>query len=115
MINKELLEQIDFEKQKGLVPAVVQEAATGEVLMLAYMTKESLLQTMETQLATYYSRSRQELWVKGATSGHYQKVKQIVADCDYDTLLIKVTQIGSACHTGEKTCFFNQLYGGENK
>lgn len=113
-MNKELLEQIDFGKQNGLVPAVVQEAATGKVLMLAYMTKESLLQTIETKLATYYSRSRQELWVKGATSGHYQEVKKITVDCDYDTLLIEVIQTGSACHTGKKTCFFNPLYGGDN-
>ncbi|WP_301108712.1 bifunctional phosphoribosyl-AMP cyclohydrolase/phosphoribosyl-ATP diphosphatase HisIE [Sporosarcina sp.] len=91
---------------KGLIPAIVQDDRTGEVLMLAYMNKESIEKTIETKETWFYSRSRKELWNKGATSGNRQQVKRISADCDSDTLLIQVTPQGPACHTGEKTCFF---------
>ena len=97
--------------RKGeLIPAIVQEKGTGEVLMLAYMNRESLQKTLETGYTWFYSRSRQELWNKGATSGHLQKVKSIVADCDNDTLLVTVNQTGVACHTGSYSCFFNQVW-----
>lgn len=101
--------QPDFEKMGGLIPAVVQDAATGEVLMLAYMNQASLDRTLHTGLATYWSRSRQELWCKGETSGHYQHVQEILIDCDEDTLLLKVIQDGAACHTGNRTCFYRPL------
>ena len=95
-----------FEKQE-LVPAIVQEASTGEVLMLVYMNEASLEKTLETGYTWFYSRSRQRLWQKGEESGHVQRVVSITADCDCDTFLIKVEQTGPACHTGEPTCFFN--------
>ncbi|MEA5135047.1 MAG: phosphoribosyl-AMP cyclohydrolase [Candidatus Fimivivens sp.] len=97
-----------FEKGE-LIPAIVQESGTGEVLMLAYMNRESLELTLKTGYTWFYSRSRQELWNKGATSGHLQKVLSVYGDCDNDTLLIKVEQIGNACHTGAHSCFFNKL------
>lgn len=97
-------------KKAELIPAVVQEASTGEVLMLAYMNKESLAKTLETGYTWFYSRSRQELWNKGATSGHLQKVLEIHSDCDDDTLLVKVEQTGAACHTGNHSCFFTKIY-----
>lgn len=97
-------------KKAELIPAVVQEASTGEVLMLAYMNKESLAKTLETGYTWFYSRSRQELWNKGATSGHLQKVLEIHSDCDDDTLLVKVEQTGAACHTGNYSCFFTKIY-----
>lgn len=96
-----------------LIPAVVQDSTTNEVLMLAYMNTESLAQTLRTGKATYWSRSRNELWVKGATSGHFQKVISVVLDCDGDALLLRVEQIGVACHTGNKTCFHSQITLGE--
>ena len=92
-----------------LIPAIVQEHGTGEVLMLAYMNEESLKKTLETGYTWFYSRSRQELWNKGATSGHVQKVLSIKADCDNDTLLVEVIQTGAACHTGSHTCFFRDV------
>lgn len=92
-----------------LIPAVAQDSITGEVLMLAYMNRESLAITLETGRATYWSRSRNELWEKGATSGHTQKVLSISVDCDGDALLLKVEQTGAACHTGDRSCFHNQL------
>jgi len=92
-----------------LIPAIAQEAETCEVLMLAYMNLESLAQTLATGRATYWSRSRNELWVKGATSGHTQEVVSISLDCDGDALLLKVNQVGAACHTGDKSCFHNPL------
>jgi phosphoribosyl-AMP cyclohydrolase len=92
-----------------LIPAIAQDVATGEVLMLAYMNRQSLALTLETGRATYWSRSRNELWEKGATSGHTQKVLSIALDCDGDALLIKVEQIGAACHTGEQSCFHNPI------
>jgi phosphoribosyl-AMP cyclohydrolase len=92
-----------------LIPAIAQDVQTGEVLMLAYMNLESLVQTLATGKATYWSRSRNELWVKGATSGHTQEVVSISLDCDGDALLLKVNQVGAACHNGDKTCFHNPL------
>jgi phosphoribosyl-AMP cyclohydrolase len=90
---------------EGLVPAVVQQHDTGEVLMLGWMDDEALARTITTRRATYWSRSRQEYWVKGETSGHRQHVREVRLDCDGDTLLVKVDQEGAACHTGERTCF----------
>ncbi len=102
--------QLDKFFVKGeLIPAVIQEDETGEVLMLAYMNKESLAKTLETGYTWFYSRSRQKLWNKGETSGHLQKVVSIHGDCDDDTLLIKVVQTGPACHTGAHSCFFNKI------
>jgi len=95
--------------ERGLIPAVVQEWKTGEVLMVAYMNKESLKRTVETGLTWYWSRSRQKFWQKGETSGNVQRVKEILYDCDQDTLLIQVDQTGPACHTGERTCFFRRF------
>jgi phosphoribosyl-AMP cyclohydrolase len=92
-----------------LIPAIAQDFATGEVLMLAYMNEESLAITLKTGRATYWSRSRNELWEKGATSGHTQKVLSIAIDCDGDALLLKVEQIGAACHTGDRTCFQREI------
>ena len=94
---------------QDLIPAIAQDAKTGEVLMLAYMNRQSLALTLESGRATYWSRSRNELWEKGATSGHTQKVLAISLDCDGDAILIKVEQSGAACHTGEQSCFHNQL------
>ena len=96
-----------------LIPAVVQDSTTHEVLMLAYMNSEPLALTLSTRKATYWSRSRNELWVKGATSGHFQNVISVALDCDGDALLIRVEQTGVACHTGEKTCFHRPLVLGK--
>ena len=93
----------------ALIPAIVQDVSSNEVLMLAYMNAESLALTLSTGKATYWSRSRNELWVKGATSGHYQDVHSVALDCDGDALLLKVTQTGAACHTGDRTCFHTPL------
>lgn len=93
----------------GMVPVVVQDYRTGEVLMVAYMNEEAYEQTISTGKMTYFSRSRKELWLKGATSGHYQYVKSLSADCDMDTILAKVSQVGAACHTGARSCFFNEI------
>ena len=95
--------------KSDLIPAILVEESTGQVLMLAYMNRESLEKTMETGYTWFWSRSRQELWNKGATSGHLQKVKELYADCDNDTLLVKVEQTGAACHTGHHSCFYKQL------
>lgn len=100
----------DFKKNSdGMVPVVVQDYRTAEVLMVAYMNEEAYRQTLSLGKMTYYSRSRQELWLKGATSGHYQYVKSLTADCDMDTILAKVSQVGAACHTGSRSCFFNEI------
>lgn len=102
--------KLDFGKMDGLIPAVVQEYETGEVLMLAYMNKAAWEETLSTGKATYYSRSRKELWVKGKTSGNLQLVREIRIDCDDDTVLLKVEQLGgAACHTGHKSCFFKKV------
>ncbi len=95
--------------EQGLVPTIVQDAATGQVLMLAYMNAESLARTLETGETVFWSRSRQALWHKGETSGHVQKVVDIRVDCDLDTLLIHVVPAGPACHTGETSCFYRLL------
>ena len=97
-----------FEKGE-LIAAIIQEMGTGEVLMLAYMNEQSLRLTIETGKTWFYSRSRGSLWNKGETSGHFQYVKELRWDCDADTLLVKVEQVGVACHTGAKSCFFNRL------
>ena len=105
---------IDIEKyfkKADLIPAIIQEDSTGDVLMLAYMNRESMKKTLETGYTWFWSRSRQEPWNKGATSGHLQKIVSIHGDCDDDTLLIKVIQTGAACHTGSHTCFFNKIEG----
>lgn len=94
-----------------LIPAVVQEASTGQVLMLAYMNKESLKRTLESGYTWFWSRSRQALWNKGATSGHLQKVVAMYSDCDNDTLLVQVEQTGAACHTGHHSCFYTKMEG----
>ena len=99
------IETVKFD-EKGLVPAIMQDYDSGEVLMLAYMNKESLKLTMETGLTCFYSRSRQKLWIKGETSGNFQTVREINFDCDNDALLIKIEQKGAACHTGNRSCFF---------
>ena len=103
------VEQVDFKKGDGLVPAIVQDYKTKEVLMLAYMNEESLKKTLEGDTTWFYSRSRNELWNKGATSGHFQYVKEIKIDCDNDTILVLVEQKGAACHTGNRTCFYRDL------
>lgn len=100
----------DYFKKSELIPAVVQERSTGQVLMLAYMNRESMQKTFETGYTWFWSRSRQELWNKGATSGHLQKVVDICGDCDNDTLLVIVDQTGPACHTGSHSCFFNKIW-----
>ena len=97
-----------------LIPAVVQEASTGQVLMLAYMNKDSLKRTLESGYTWFWSRSRQELWNKGATSGHLQKVVAMYSDCDNDTLLVQVEQTGAACHTGHHSCFYTKMEGNFN-
>ncbi len=102
----------NFAKGDGLIPAIVQDAESGEVLMLAYMNKQSWEKTMQTGKATYWSRSRQTLWIKGESSGNFQSVKNIFIDCDNDTILLQVEQIGkAACHTGYKSCFYRKLEG----
>lgn len=106
---------LDIYFQKGeLIPAIITEHGTGEVLMLAYMNRESLEKTMETGYTWFYSRSRQKLWNKGETSGHTQRVLKITADCDDDTLLIEVEQKGPACHTGSHSCFYKEIWSEEN-
>jgi phosphoribosyl-AMP cyclohydrolase len=94
-----------------LIPVIAQDSTNGEVLMLAYMNRQSLAITIETGRATYFSRSRNELWEKGATSGHTQRVISIAVDCDGDALLMKVEQVGAACHTGDRTCFHREIKG----
>ena len=97
----------------ALIPAIVQDVSSNEVLMLAYMNAQSLALTLSTGKATYWSRSRNELWVKGANSGHFQEVHSVSLDCDGDAILLKVTQTGVACHTGDRTCFHTPLELGQ--
>jgi phosphoribosyl-AMP cyclohydrolase len=105
--------QLNFNKTGGFVPAIVQDNETGEILMLAYMNQDAFNATLSTGKATYYSRTRQTLWVKGETSGNVQLVKEIRIDCDDDTVLIKVEQIGgAACHTGHRSCFYKKVENG---
>lgn len=103
---------------KGLVPVIVQDVVNGDVLMLAYMNEESLARSVETGRTWFWSRSRGEFWCKGETSGNRQYIKEMYYDCDADTLLVKVEQVGPACHTGERSCFFNRIQvtgGSEDK
>lgn len=103
----------DFEKRGGLVPAIAQDATTGEILMVAYMNREAWRHTLSTGRATYWSTSRRELWVKGETSGHLQHVREILVDCDEDAVLLKVEQVGDvACHLGYRSCFFRRVEDG---
>lgn len=102
------LDQLKYD-DKGLIPAVVQEMSSDKILMVAYMNRQSLEITLKEKRTCFYSRSRQQLWRKGETSGHIQNVKEIWADCDFDCLVIKVEQIGPACHTNAHSCFFNQI------
>ena len=105
--------KLDFNKTGGLVPAIVQDFQTGEILMLAYMNPDAFNATLASGKATYYSRSRQTLWVKGETSGNMQLIKEIRIDCDDDTVLLKVEQLGdAACHTGHRSCFFKKIEDG---
>ena len=105
---------IDFKKNNGLVPAIIQEEVTGAVLMLGYLNQEAFEKTKKTGFVFFWSRSRKQLWMKGEESGNKLKVKSILIDCDYDTILIKVELVGKAvCHTGKYSCFFNRLFIGE--
>jgi phosphoribosyl-AMP cyclohydrolase len=108
--------KLDFNKTNGLIPAIAQDYKTGEVLMLAYMNEKAFDETVKSGRATYYSRSRNKLWKKGETSGHVQHVKEIRVDCDKDTVLLKVDQVGdAACNKGYKSCFFSKIVGDELK
>ncbi len=107
-MNDKLLSEIKYD-DNGLIPAIVQDAATKDVLMMAWMTAESLRLTLETGKTVFWSRSRKEIWHKGATSGNVQKVVEVRVDCDADTLLVSVEPAGPACHTGERSCFFRGL------
>ena len=107
-MNEELLNEIKYDAY-GLIPAIVQDAESKDVLMMAWMNAASLRMTMETGETVFWSRSRNELWHKGATSGNIQKVVNIKVDCDEDTLLVSVNPAGPACHTGERTCFYREL------
>jgi phosphoribosyl-AMP cyclohydrolase len=100
---------INFAKQGGLVPAIVQDADDGTVLMVGYMNELAFEKTIETGKATFWSRSRQKLWVKGESSGHFQEVREIFVDCDLDTVLVKVRQVGAACHEGYRSCFYRKI------
>ena len=108
-MTNEFLEKLDFKKGNGLIPVIVQDAKTKMILMQAYANKEAVEHTLKTKKATYWSRSRNELWVKGDTSGHTQKVISVTTDCDHDSLLYIVEQTGPACHTGEYSCFYNKM------
>jgi phosphoribosyl-AMP cyclohydrolase len=108
--------EIDFKKGDGLIPVIIQDASTNEVLMLGYMNRESWEKTLETKKVAFWSRSRKKIWVKGETSGNFQKVKEIYLDCDGDTLMLKVDQIGgAACHMGFRSCFHQRYEGGKWK
>ncbi|WP_343382414.1 phosphoribosyl-AMP cyclohydrolase [Candidatus Bathycorpusculum sp.] len=109
MTPTELLKKLDFTKGNGLIPVITQDAKTKTVLMQAYANKEAVELTLKTKKATYWSRSRNEIWIKGETSGNTQKIISISTDCDCDSLLYLVEQTGPACHTGEYSCFYNQL------
>ncbi len=102
------LKSLKFDKG-GLIPAIIQDYKTGAVLMLAYMNKESLRRTLKSGKTCFWSRSRKEYWVKGMTSGHFQFVKSVAYDCDMDALLVKVRQVGAACHTGSRSCFYRKM------
>jgi phosphoribosyl-AMP cyclohydrolase len=107
--NTDILEKMDWKKMNGMIPVIVQDANTNVVLMLAYANELALEKTLSTGFAHYWSRSRNELWKKGETSGNTQKIKRVATDCDYDTLIYIVEQKGPACHTGDYSCFHNYL------
>jgi len=107
--QEEILKKLDYAKLGGLLPVIVQDAESGKMLMLAYTNEEALRKTLSTGYAHYWSRSRNKLWLKGETSGHTQKIRAIMVDCDYDALLFIVEQKGNVCHTGADTCFHNKL------
>ena len=109
MTPTDLLAKLDFSKGNGLIPVITQDAKTKDILMQAYANKEAVELTLKTGKATYWSRSRNELWVKGETSGHTQKIVAVYTDCDYDSLLYVVEQTGPACHTGQYSCFYTKL------
>jgi phosphoribosyl-ATP pyrophosphohydrolase/phosphoribosyl-AMP cyclohydrolase len=109
-----ILEQLKFD-DRGLIPVIAQDCKTNEVLMMAYMNEEALKKSLETGKVHYFSRSRNKLWLKGETSGHFQNIKSISMDCDGDTLLVKVEQVEAACHTGHYSCFYRELSGNELK
>jgi len=104
------LKDLKFDKN-GLIPAIIQDYKTGAVLMVAYMNRESLRRTLRLKKTCFWSRSRKEYWIKGLTSGHFQFVKAIYYDCDMDALLVKVRQVGAACHTGNRSCFYRKISG----
>jgi phosphoribosyl-AMP cyclohydrolase len=104
--------ELDFQKSGGLIPAVAQDHQSGEILMLAYISPESWAETLNSGYATYFSRSRNKLWKKGESSGHLQKIHEILVDCDLDTVVFKVEQLGpGACHTGHRSCFYRKVDG----
>ncbi len=107
--NTDILGKMDWKKMNGMIPVIVQDANTNVVLMLAYANELALEKTLSTGFAHYWSRSRNELWKKGETSGNTQKIKRVATDCDYDTLIYIVEQKGPACHTGDYSCFHNDL------
>jgi phosphoribosyl-AMP cyclohydrolase len=110
-VNMSFYDQLKFDEGTGLIPAIIQEQKTGRVLMMAWMNRASLEKTFATGKTHFWSRSRKKFWMKGESSGHTQTVKDIAFDCDGDTLLIQVEQIGAACHEGYKSCFFRSVYG----
>ncbi len=112
-MNQEFLKELRFNAD-GLIPTIIQEKSTSEVLMMAWMNRDSLLKTIETKQTHFWSRSRKKFWMKGETSGHIQQVESIAIDCDGDTLLIQVKQIGAACHEGYKSCFFRDIISNGN-
>ncbi len=104
------MHELDFSKLGGLIPAVIQDHVSGEVLMVGFMNQEAWEATVATQKATFFSRTRSKLWVKGETSGNFQRVKEIRIDCDNDTVLLKIEQVGGiTCHTGQRSCFYKQM------
>ena len=107
----EVAERLNYRHNGGFVVAVAQDHSTGEVLMVAFMNKEALVKTLTTGLVHYWSLSRGRLWLKGETSGNVQRVKEVLVDCDGDAVLVKVEQVGEACHTGHKSCFHRKVYG----
>lgn len=109
MKTNQILKKINFTKMNGLIPVITQDFKTNKVLMVGFMNKEALKKTLKEGKTTYWSRTRKKLWTKGETSGHFQRVQEIWLDCDNDSLLIKVKQIGNVCHTGQKTCFFRKI------
>jgi phosphoribosyl-AMP cyclohydrolase len=114
--EREKMIDLDFDKMGGLIPAIIQDNDTGEVLMLGFMNKEAWDVTLKSGKATFFSRTRNKLWIKGETSGHVQIVREIRIDCDNDTVLLKIDQVGgAACHTGYKSCFFRKMENGELK